>query len=297
MAALVETAPRTAPIMFQNIVITGASSGIGKALALRYARPGVVLGLLGRNRERLGDVAGLCRGLGAEPETGVLDIADRPQMQAWLEDFDRRFPVDLLVANAGILGGEMEEGRLEPADESYAQFETNITGVLNTLHPLLPKMVERRGGHICIVSSIAGFIPLAHSPSYSASKSATLNYGLALRAALRPHGVNVTVICPGLRDHADDRASQRAQALRDAGGRMRRADRQGAGAQSCARVVPVLVCVADPDRRPAAGQRPALDVEAVPLHRLRIAGPAARIPTVICQTRNPARNTTGRGSP
>jgi short-subunit dehydrogenase len=183
--------------MFQNIVITGASSGIGKALALRYARPGAVLGIAGRHRERLGDVAGLCRGLGAEPETAVVDVTDRALMRGWLEDFDLRFPVDLVIANAGVLHGEAEDGALEGADESFALFETNVAGVLNTLHPLLPRMIERRSGHICIISSIAGFIPLSQSPSYSASKAAVTTYGLALRAALRPHGVKVTVICPG----------------------------------------------------------------------------------------------------
>src|SRR5215471_7198459 len=87
---------------FQCIVITGASSGIGEALALDYAAPGVTLGLIGRNAARLGSVADACRSKGATVNLGVLDCTDRAAMAGWLADFDDAYPVDLAIAGAGI---------------------------------------------------------------------------------------------------------------------------------------------------------------------------------------------------
>lgn len=183
--------------MAQTIVITGASSGIGQALAFRYAAKGVRLGLLARDVERLNAVADQCRLLGADVQVAAISVTARSEMAAWLQDFDRAGSVDILIANAGVLGG-IEPGRLiENAEVSRHVIETNVLGVLNTVHPLLPAMLERRSGHIVIVSSVAGFVPLPPMPSYSASKSAVLSYGLALRAGLRRQGVRVSVVCPG----------------------------------------------------------------------------------------------------
>ena len=183
--------------MTQTIVITGASSGIGQALALRYAAKGYRLGLLGRDVGRLTAVADQCRAQGADVRAATIDVTAREKMAEWLRDFDRAGSVDILIANAGMLSG-IEPGRhIEDAEVSRHLIETNVLGVLNTVHPLLPVMLERRSGHIVIVSSVAGFLPLPPMPSYSASKSAVLNYGLALRAELRRGGVRVSVVCPG----------------------------------------------------------------------------------------------------
>jgi short-subunit dehydrogenase len=183
-----------------TIVITGASSGIGKALALRYARLGGVLGLLGRSSERLNDVADACRRLGSTVYCASLDVRDRSEMQKWLRHFDDRTPIDILIASAGVMAGRPVNADLESASSSFALFETNVLGVLNSVHPVLPGMLARGRGQIGIVSSIAAFIPLPDAPSYSASKSALLNYGLALRGALRNSGIRVSVICPGYVD-------------------------------------------------------------------------------------------------
>ena len=180
-----------------NILITGASSGIGRALALQMAKTGCVMGLLGRDRERLEHVAMLCREKGAAVECGLIDLKRRVETQAWIEDFDRRHPIGLLIANAGVTGGARPGEAIEPPDESLDVIETNVMGVLNSVHPLLPRMLSRGGGQIAIMSSLAAFTPLPDSPSYCASKSAVRTYGLALRQALRPHGVKVNVICPG----------------------------------------------------------------------------------------------------
>ncbi len=183
--------------MPQRIIITGASSGIGMALAQRYAREGASLGLLGRHKERLESVAKECRALGGEVATAAIDIRHRVELMQWIKDFDRVVPVDLVIANAGVMEGTPPGGQIEPPDAAYALMETNVLGLLNTVQPLLPAMMARGGGQIALISSIAGFVPLADSPSYSASKAAILSYGLSLRDLLLPHGVGVCVICPG----------------------------------------------------------------------------------------------------
>jgi short-subunit dehydrogenase len=179
-----------------SIVITGASSGIGRALALEYATQEVVLGLLGRDPDRLERIAVECRARGAIVKTGAIDVRDRASMAAWLADFDGTHPVDLVVANAGVLV-KTEADEVEPADDSYALFQTNVLGVLNTVQPLIPRMMARRNGQMALIASVAAFTPLPHSPSYSASKAAVLNYGLSLRACLAGHGVQVSVVCSG----------------------------------------------------------------------------------------------------
>lgn len=183
--------------MAGTVLITGASSGIGKALALHYARQGSRLALIGRDALRLETTAEECRRLGADPRCGLIDVRRRDAMAEWIGAVDRAMPVDLVFANAGLMAGTPADGPIEPADAGHGVIETNVLGVLNTVQPLLPAMMARGRGQIAIVSSIAAFIPLPDSPSYCASKSAVLSYGLSLRAALAAHGVSVSVICPG----------------------------------------------------------------------------------------------------
>jgi short-subunit dehydrogenase len=177
--------------------VTGASSGIGRAIAQACAAPGVTLALLGRDRERLIETASICKAAGAIVEIGAIDVRDPAAMHEWLISFDRDQAVDLLIANAGVTGGLSPHSAVETAATSREVLETNIFGVVNTIQPLLGAMIARRAGQIAIVSSIAGFVPVTDAPSYSASKAAILRYGLALRSGLRGHGVKVSVICPG----------------------------------------------------------------------------------------------------
>lgn len=183
--------------MARTIVITGASSGLGRSLALRYSGKDTILGLLGRDQKRLQTVADECRTRGAEVHLGLLDVRDRKGMLRWLSDLDRIAPVDVVIANAGIMAGTPPNGEIEPPDAGYAVLETNLLGMLNTVQPLLSGMMSRRRGQIAIIGSIAGFLPLPDCPSYSASKSAALTYGLSLRTLLEPYGIGVSVICPG----------------------------------------------------------------------------------------------------
>ena len=177
------------------IVITGASSGIGAALALAYAAPGVTLALTGRNAARLADVGAKCRAAGAVTEEGILDVTDAKAMKIWLRDFNARHPVDLLIANAGISAGTGGGG--EPAAQARAIFAVNLDGVLNTVQPLLSPMRKRRRGQIAIMSSLASFRGFPGAPAYCASKAAVRFWGEALRGDLWQSGLRVSVICPG----------------------------------------------------------------------------------------------------
>ncbi len=178
----------------KSILITGASSGIGEALALHYAGPGVTLHLCGRDAARLSDVAARCAGRGADVDTEVIDVADGAATGAWVARRDAARPLDLVIANAGVGIGQ-SEGSL--AEIAHATFAVNVDGVFHTVHPAAELMRGRRRGQIAIVSSIAGYQGLASSPAYSASKAAVKTYGEALRGWLEPDGVAVCVICPG----------------------------------------------------------------------------------------------------
>jgi short-subunit dehydrogenase len=182
----------------QHILITGASSGIGAALAGRFAESGTRLSLTARNPTRLQQVSDLCRSAGAETQWHAVDITDAQAAGQWITECDSLQPVDLVIANAGIGGAAVivpDTGEtLTAAHEIVA---TNILGVANTLIPLLPRFVARGNGHVVIMSSLAAYVGLPQSPLYSASKAAVRVYGQALRRLLAPSGVRVTVVCPG----------------------------------------------------------------------------------------------------
>lgn len=179
-----------------TILITGASSGIGEALALAYAAEARTLYLTGRAEDRLNLIAEACRHKGAAVETAVVDVRDLDAMTAVLESWDDKNPVDLVIANAGISGGSGRAAR-EAAAPVRDIFDTNVTGMLNTIHPLIPRMTARKRGQIALMSSMAGFRGMPNAPAYSASKVAVRAYGEALRPLLRKQGVIVSTIFPG----------------------------------------------------------------------------------------------------
>lgn len=179
----------------KNVLITGASSGLGTALALGYSASGRVLFLQGRDAQRLDEIAVKCRALGADVHTQVIDVTDAVTMQNWIEQSDKQNALDLVIANAGISAGMGRDG--ENAEQVRKIFATNIDGVINTIQPLVPLMLKRGKGQIAIMSSLAGIRALPSSPAYSASKACVRYYGEALRGALAFTGVSVSVICPG----------------------------------------------------------------------------------------------------
>lgn len=177
------------------ILITGASSGLGAALAEAYAAPGITLLLCGRDKTRLEEVATQCMEIGASVHTGVFDIANREATLAWVAAMDREHPVDLVIANAGVSAGT--GGKNEALEQVEHLFAVNVSGVFYTLHPLLEAMEKRKKGQVAIMGSLAGFRGLPSSPAYSASKAAVRVYGEALRGYYLKKGIKVTVICPG----------------------------------------------------------------------------------------------------
>ena len=179
----------------KSILITGASSGIGEALALDYAAPGIFLALTGRDAGRLESVATAARGKGATVEAKVIDVVDREGMKLWLQALDAAHPLDQVIANAGV---GLEGDRKLPEEEAMrGTLATNIDGVLNTVLPILPTFRARRRGQIAIVASLASFIGLPQSAAYNASKAAVRVWGESLRLSERRNGVEINVVCPG----------------------------------------------------------------------------------------------------
>src|SRR5262249_13175238 len=122
---------------FHAVVITGASSGLGADLARAYAGARTVLGLLGRNQHRLDDTAQACKKKGATVSADAIDVTDAPRMEAWLRQFDREHPVDLLIANAGTSAGPDPGSPSEGVDMATRQIRVNLLGAINTIEPLL----------------------------------------------------------------------------------------------------------------------------------------------------------------
>lgn len=179
------------------IVITGASSGIGAALSRQLAAPGRMLALLGRDSIRLEAAAAACRSQGASCRTASLDVRDSGQMSAFLTGFDREHPIDLLVANAGILDGRHRDQAVENGETARRVLETNLLSSVDTVHVVLPAMRQRGHGDIVLVASLAALVPLPDAPAYSASKAGLMSYGLALREVVAADGIRVVVACPG----------------------------------------------------------------------------------------------------
>ncbi|MCO8322944.1 SDR family NAD(P)-dependent oxidoreductase [Burkholderia cenocepacia] len=183
--------------VFRHIVITGASSGIGRALALAYAEPGVVLGLLGRDGERLAASAAACRLQGADVVTGQVDVCDAEALRTWLEEFDRAHPIDLLVANAGVSSTIAHASDWEDCERTLRVVETNFHGVIHAALPVIEFMRVRGRGRIAMIASIAALRGMAISPAYCASKAAIKAWADSVRPLLKRDGIAVSVILPG----------------------------------------------------------------------------------------------------
>jgi short-subunit dehydrogenase len=179
----------------RSILITGASNGIGAALAIDYAASGIFLALTGRNAERLEAVARQCRERGAGVQTAAIDVTDGPALQAWIGAVDDEHPLDLVVANAGISAGTASSA--EDLKKVREIFAVNVNGLLDTIEPAMSRMRPRRKGQLALVSSIAGFRGLPGTAAYAASKAAVRSYGEGLRGLLWEDGIGVSVVCPG----------------------------------------------------------------------------------------------------
>lgn len=176
----------------KSILITGASSGIGEALALEYAKSGVTLHLSGRNEERLNDVKAACEARGGRVFPKVIDVTDEKAMADWIKGCG---DLELIIVNAGI--AKPFKTHYDLARHTREIFDVNLGGVFNTVHPAIEMMKEAGQGQIALISSIAGYRGMPSAPAYSSSKVAVKAYGEALRGFYHSMGIEINVICPG----------------------------------------------------------------------------------------------------
>lgn len=182
---------------FQSVAITGAGAGLGRALALELARPGARLFLAGRNTARLAEVATACRARGAGVATASVDVRDAAAVCAWLADCDGAHPLDLVIANAGVLTGRAAARRCEEPLAAAELVATNLGGVVATATAAADLMAPRGRGTIALVSSLAAFFPHADAPAYSASKAGVTAYATALDEAVAADGLVISAVHPG----------------------------------------------------------------------------------------------------
>ncbi len=179
-----------------NIVITGATSGIGEGLALHYAQSGATLGLIGRRQDRLADVVQQCEARGAVVIAAPVDVCDDAGMQTYASTFMKQAGgIDLVIANAGVSGSD----DLAAGDAAYHArlFHINVIGLLNTLLPFIPHMQQQQRGHLVAIASVSGFRALPGSTTYAATKIAVRTLMEGYGWNLHPHGIAVTTINPG----------------------------------------------------------------------------------------------------
>ena len=178
------------------VVITGASSGIGRELAKVLAAQGARVGLIARRREQLVELAEEIEKTGGTAAFAAVDVAERaPTVAAIRELAGKLGPVDLLVANAGVGVPTLLDPINVPAIEQMIQ--VNVLGVVYSIEAVLPEMLKRKQGHLAAVSSMAAYKGLPGESGYCASKWAVSGYMEGLRIQLRAHHIAVTTICPG----------------------------------------------------------------------------------------------------
>lgn len=180
----------------KNILITGASGGLGGALAEYYAQPGITLLLTGRDAARLATMVATCQKKGANVIFKATDITN-PDFSKWIAEVIKSNDVDLVIANAGVSSSLGANGEPETLEMIEYTFAVNFHGVIHTITPFVSLMRERGRGQIAIISSFAAWRGLPHSPAYCASKAACKSYGESLRAWLARDGIGVSVIFPG----------------------------------------------------------------------------------------------------
>jgi short-subunit dehydrogenase len=178
----------------RRVIITGASSGIGAALARHYARSGAVLGLIARRQTALEELAAQ---LSTPLRIYAVDVRDTTAMRSAAADFlSRHGCPDIVIANAGVSTGTLTE-----FPEDLAAFkdvlDINVVGVVNTFQPFIDPMRRAGQGALVGIASVAGYRGLPGAAAYSASKAAAISYLESVRVELRTNGVKVITICPG----------------------------------------------------------------------------------------------------
>ncbi|CAK8162584.1 Short-chain dehydrogenase [Candidatus Xenohaliotis californiensis] len=184
-----------------NILITGASSGIGASLAIEYSKKTNVknIFLFGRNIKHLHYTMKQCKAIGIKNisiSLHSIDVCNKKDMMDEIQQILRKInTIDIIIANAGISAGITSN--LEKINQIEKIFQTNLNGVINTIQPAIDNMREKKNGHIVVMSSMASFIPIPKCPSYCASKVAVRFYAEALSTLLAKHNIKTTIVCPG----------------------------------------------------------------------------------------------------
>ena len=181
----------------KRVVITGASSGLGRALAVEYARQGATLALIARRGDALKELAA---SLPVRSHCYQVDVRDANALMAAGKDFVHRVGCpDIVIANAGVSAGTLTQ-HAEDARVFEEILATNVTGMMLTFQPFLEAMRSNKRGVLAGIASVAGFRGLPGASAYCASKSAAITYLESLRLELQASGIKVVTVCPGYID-------------------------------------------------------------------------------------------------
>lgn len=181
----------------KTVFLTGASSGIGEALAIALAKKGATLGLLARREELLADIAAKCETAGGKARIFPCDVVDAEAVRAAAVKFREEFGhIDVMIANAGIGGNDALTRSYDPASVKKL-IDINLLGAVNSIHAVVPQMVEHGSGQLVAISSLAGVRGLPKSAAYSASKAGMTTFFESVRLDNTKHGIDVTIIKPG----------------------------------------------------------------------------------------------------
>jgi short-subunit dehydrogenase len=181
----------------KRVFLTGASSGIGEALAVALAKKGAVVGLLARRKDMLEKIKKECERVGGTARVFAADVTDETAVQLAVDDFLHEFEhIDIAIANAGIGGNDPLTRAYEPASVKKL-IDINLMGAVHTVHAVMPSMKSRDSGQIVAISSLAGFRGLPKSAAYSASKAGMTAFFESVRLDVKHSGISVTIIQPG----------------------------------------------------------------------------------------------------
>ncbi len=179
------------------VFLTGASSGIGEALAIAMAERGAILGLIARREDLLKKIKQKIEQNGGTARYFVCDVTEKDKLFDTAEILRNEFgKIDIMIANAGIGGNNKETKNLE-ADAVAEVININLIGAVNSVAAVLPQMLEKKSGQLVAVSSLAGFRGIPKSAAYSASKAGMTAFFESVRLDVQNKGVAVTIIQPG----------------------------------------------------------------------------------------------------
>ncbi len=180
----------------QVVIITGASSGIGRAMALQLARAGAKVGLVARRADKIAALQAEIEAAGGKASCQTADVVDREALRSAVKALEEALgPCDVMIANAGV--ADVVRAHKLDAARAEAIYRTNVFGVLNAFEAVIPGMVQRQRGRLVGISSLAAYRSFPETHAYCASKAAVNSQLEGLRLELRSRGIGVTTICPG----------------------------------------------------------------------------------------------------